>query len=97
MDLMRELKLNCMKIYQFHNERAAKAARDWVCQFKLPLRTVARGKCLELGANSSHIVSIALRLIKAHGFVVRREVPWTLPIELHEHYVSPHTRDKDGD
>lgn len=89
MDLMRELKLNCMKMYEMHNERAAKAAMRWVCQFKMPLRTVQRGKCLELGANSSHIVRTALRAIKAHGFVIKREIPWTCPIELHDDFIAP--------
>jgi hypothetical protein len=95
MDLMRELKLNCMRIYEFNNERAALAAMKWVVGFKMPLRTVTRGKCLELGANNSMIVDIALKAIKAHGFVFKREIKWTLPVELHEHYKSQHKLGED--
>lgn len=83
---LRDLMLNVMHLYEMPNERAATMAARWLHQWRLPIRCLARGTLLELGGNNTHIVATALKMAKAHGFIVRRRIPWRPPEIMHDDY-----------
>ncbi len=85
-DDIRELLLLYGEYVQFPNERSTKAAMSFLLQFKFPLRIIARGLLLELGANSDALMRTAIRLIKAHGFTIVKRHPWVPPMELHDNF-----------
>lgn len=82
----RSLMLNVMHLYVMRNERTARYARDFLKQWRLPIRLLTRGAILELGGNNTHLVAVALRLLREKNIRPVKKIPWYPPEILHQDY-----------
>ena len=85
----RDLKLNCMKLFELPNDRQVHFAKAFLAQFRLPIRIAKWHNVLELGANNSRMVRLALRLLASKNIKPRKELPWKPPAVCSSNYKGP--------